>query len=600
MLLCIGSNYVVSAQTYFIKSVVGAIDSNAVNGDSLLATSTVLHTPSGVAVDDSGNIYIADTYNNLVRRVNHVNYITTIIAGNGTAGNTGDNGAGTSAALDLPSSVAVDNFGNVYFVDSFNFRIRKIDLNTGVISAFAGNGNSGYAGDGSAATSASMSPVGVAVDHEGNVYITGNNTIRVVDHTTGIITKLAGIGIAGYSGDNGPALSAKLNEPFGLAVDDSDNIFVADAFNDCIREINHNTGIITTVAGNGMQGYSGDGGLATDAKLNQPTGVTVDDSDNVFIGDLGDNRIRKVDHSTGVIHTIAGTGTGGFTGDNGQASLAELAYPQSLAIDSLGNILVADKYNNRIRKLYLMSSINVNASDTAICLGDSVQFTSEISGDSSFTWTFPGGIPNTSNLPNPHVTYLSSGTYTATLHATNFNGADSISKTIAVHAFPIINIEGNDTIISGSSDTLSASGANSYAWSSGSTADTAVVHPTNMTIYSVIGTDDIGCMSTDSFTVVVNEANGLNEIFNNSNRISLFPNPVKNHLFLKFNDSQKIGQAFVKILTTNGKLIFDRSLNLTGNKPVEINISNLLRGIYLVNIYDANQKEMYSSRFIKY
>jgi sugar lactone lactonase YvrE len=220
--------------------------------------------------------------------------IITTVAGNGIPGYSGDGGPATSASLSGPSGVVVDATGNLLIADSSNYRIRRVDASTGIITTVAGNGIRGFSGDGGPATSASLSPIGVAVDATGNLFIadTGNHRIRRVDESTGIITTVAGNGIRGFSGDGGPATSASLNYPTGVAVDGSGNLFIADAANNRIRWVDASTGIITTVAGNGMPDYSGDGGPATSASLNGPSGVVVDAAGNLFIADNDNKRIR--------------------------------------------------------------------------------------------------------------------------------------------------------------------------------------------------------------------------------------------------------------------------------------------------------------------
>ena len=216
---------------------------------------------------------------------------------------------------------------------------------TGIITTIAGNGIAGYSGDGGLATNAELNnPYGVAVDSNGNIYIadTNNNRIRKVNSTTGIITTIAGNGTAGYSGDGGLATNAELYYPYGVAVDSNGNIYIADTYNNRIRKVNSTTGIITTIAGNGTAGYSGDGGPATNAQLNYPYGVAVDSSGNIYIADTDNNRIRKVNSTTGIITTIAGNGNPGYSGDGGPATNAELYDPSGVAVDSNGNIYIAD------------------------------------------------------------------------------------------------------------------------------------------------------------------------------------------------------------------------------------------------------------------
>ncbi len=263
------------------------------------------------------------------------------VAGNGTPGYMGDGGAGISAQLNQPYDVAVDGASNVYIADTANYVIRKLDASTGIITTVAGNGMAGYSGDGGAATSAELNaPKSVVVDIAGNLYIadTGNNVIRKVDASTGIMTTVAGNGKAGYSGDGGAATSAQLNTPYGVAVDIAGNLYVADVENHVIRKVTVSTGIITTVAGNGKAGYSGDGGAAISAEMSSPEGVAVDSLGNLYIAVFGNCVIRKVAASTGIITTVAGNGTAGYSGDGGAATSAEMNYPGGIAVDGAGNL----------------------------------------------------------------------------------------------------------------------------------------------------------------------------------------------------------------------------------------------------------------------
>lgn len=320
------------------------------SGDGGAATSAELSFPSGVAVDKLGNIYIADNSNNVIREVNAGGIISTI-AGTGTAGFSGDGGAASSAQLNLPVGVAVDSSGNVYIADYNNQRIRKITT-SGIISTYAGNGIIGFSGDGAAASSAELDmPYGVAVDITGNVYVAdeNNNRIRIIN-TSGTISTFAGNGTQGYSGDGAAATAAELNNPGGVAVDRSGNVYIADDNNERIRKVN-TSGIILTFAGNGIAGFYGDGGPAVSAELYRPGGVTVDTSGNVYIADVINNRIRIVTPA-GNISTYAGNGTQGYIGDNGAAVLAELNLPTGVASSISGNIYIADNNNQVIREIY--------------------------------------------------------------------------------------------------------------------------------------------------------------------------------------------------------------------------------------------------------
>ena len=315
-------------------------------GDNGPATSAALSSPQSVAVDTAGNLYIADTVNNAVRMVSAKGVITTL-AGNGTVGSTGDNGAATSATLNSPQGIAVDSSGNVYVSDTANARVRKIS--NGTITTVAGSGTQGYAGDGGAATSAQLNtPVGLAIDKSGNLYIAdlGNNVIRKVT-AGGTISTFAGSN-QGYSGNGGPALAARLSGPQGVAVDASGNVYIADTLNATVRVVN-SSGIISNVAGNGFAGFSGDGGTASQAQLGSPTGIALDSAGTLYVADSG-SRIRKI-FPSGVIVTIAGNNSRGYTGDGGPATSASLAGAQGVAVDSNGNVFIADTGNNAIREL---------------------------------------------------------------------------------------------------------------------------------------------------------------------------------------------------------------------------------------------------------
>jgi sugar lactone lactonase YvrE len=336
-------------------SPVAIIDTVAGNGTSALsgehgtAAGASLFEPFGVAVDRAGNLYIADTSNHRIRKLSTTGVVTTVV-GNGIGGFSGDGGAATIATLNTPIGLAVDNAGDLYIADAFNNRVRKVN-SARVITTVAGDGDARFSGDHAAATSASLSaPFGVAVDKAGNLYIadTSNHRIRRVD-TSGMIATVAGNGREGFFGDGGEATQASLNFPTGVAVDRAGNLFITDQSNHRIRKVN-TVGVITTVAGNGRESFSGDGGGATQASLNLPTGMAVDAAGNLFIADTSNHRIRKVS-TAGVITTVVGNGIGGFSGDGGAPTKASLYLPGGVAVDLTGNLYVADSFNNRIRKV---------------------------------------------------------------------------------------------------------------------------------------------------------------------------------------------------------------------------------------------------------
>ncbi len=324
-------------------------------GDGAPATSEAIFLPFGVAVDASGAIFIADSSNNRIRRVDPVTTLMSTVAGNGLIGSSGDGGPATNASLSSPTAVAVDPAGNIFFTDSGNNIVRRIDAFTGILTTFAGTpGRHGFSGDGAPAIGATLNaPNGIAFDAAGNLYLadTGNHAIRRVDAVTGLISTVAGVpGVAGMTGDGGPATAAYLNGPWGLTVASSGEIYIADQNNQRVRRID-TAGVMSTVAGTGVAGYNNDGISATTAMLNAPGGVAVDAAGNVYIADSGNNRVRKINHTTGVISSIAGNIGQAFSGDGGPANAAGLYGPYTLALDGSGNLLIADVFHNRIRRI---------------------------------------------------------------------------------------------------------------------------------------------------------------------------------------------------------------------------------------------------------
>jgi len=347
----------VSAGSGLISTVAGT-GAAGYTGDGSLATAAQLSSPSGVAVDSAGNLFIADSLNNVVRRVDAQTRLISTVAGNGTAGYSGDGTSAIAAQLDFPSSLAMDGTGDLYIADYSNNAIRRVDAQTGIITTVAGNGLTGYSGDGAAAVQAELNaPAGVALDASGNLFVadTWNSRIRRVDAQSGIITTVGGDGLANLSGDGGPAASAGLSFPSGVALDASDNVLIADLDDNSVREVNFATGLISTIAGTGAAGYTGDGAAAASAQLNSPTGVVEDTAGNIYIADSGNNVVREIAGVTGIISTIAGTGTVGYSGDGGPATSAQLNFPTSVAVDAAGDVFIADYGNQAVREISAQS-----------------------------------------------------------------------------------------------------------------------------------------------------------------------------------------------------------------------------------------------------
>ena len=357
-------------------------------GDGSAAASANLNQPSGVAVDKQGNIYIADTGNARIGKISSSGTISTV-AGNGMVSYSGDGGSATAAQLNGPLGVAADNSGNLYIADSQNGvvrivkkgsiasagggtlviprgvatdaagnayvadaqdnRVRKIATD-GTVTTYAGNGTNGFAGDGGPAANAELSsPAAVALDAAGNLYIADLSNLRIRKvSTNGNISTVAGNGLQSYAGDGGPAVSASLNAPLGVAVDPSDNLYIVDSASHVIREVTLD-GNINTIAGTGAPGFTGDGGPAVSAQLASPTGIAADPFGNIFFVD-GTTRIREI-NTAGVIATVAGNGSFGYSGDSGMATLAQFNSPSAVWADAAGNLYVADTGNNAIRLL---------------------------------------------------------------------------------------------------------------------------------------------------------------------------------------------------------------------------------------------------------
>ena len=347
-----------SGPKYIITTFAGTPGINGYAGDSGAAKSAQFNTPMYVSRDSNGNVWVPDQVNHRVRKIDSSGNITTV-AGTGTSGSTGDDAAATSALLDYPVFVLVDTTSNVYYIADYgNNRIRKVD-SSGYIRAFGGNGTAGYTyADTTSDSTATLAakdaelnhPMGMAFDSTGAIYFadTHNHIIRKID-SSGNITTIAGNGTAGYDGDGGAATDAELNFPHDIAFDKAGNLYISDTSNDVIRKID-TKGIITTVAGDGHYGFKGDGGPALDASFFFPKGLAVDSSGNLYIADSINSRIRMVT-SGGVIYTIAGNGRYGYYGDGGLATNASLKFPTGVTVGANGALYVVDNQNGRIALL---------------------------------------------------------------------------------------------------------------------------------------------------------------------------------------------------------------------------------------------------------
>jgi trimeric autotransporter adhesin len=330
------------------------------SGNGGPATDAELDTPNGMGIDAAGNVYSANTTSNCITKIS-TSGILTIVAGiGGIRGYNGDGGPATAAELYGPNEVTFDKPGNMYIVERYNNDVRMVNT-SGIISTVAGSGNSTWSGDGGPATAAGINdPGGVAVDNKGNIYIAeyGSSVIRKVN-ASGIISTIAGqVGNPGYNGDGIAATSAQINMAIGIAVDTTGNVYIGDNYNNRVRIIN-TSGIINTLAGNGNAAFSGDGGPATAAELNWPDHLFIDKNQNLYFGDWSNDRVREI-NTSGIISTVAGNGASGFTGDGGPATAAELRGPSGVVVSLAGNVYIDDISNSRVREIIFHNSEGIN------------------------------------------------------------------------------------------------------------------------------------------------------------------------------------------------------------------------------------------------
>lgn len=466
---------------YYITTIAGN-GSNGTAGNNGPAVCAGVPNPHGVCADPTGNVYI--TSSNAIRRVDAATNIITTVAGSDSYGFSGDGGPAKNALMMFPFDICLDPIGNLYISEYGGHRIRKISTD-GTITTVAGTGVAGYTGDGGPATAARInSPQGIFVDGQNNLYIADayNSVVRKVDAVTGIINTIAGNGSGVHSGDGGLAINAGVPNPTSIAVDADGNIYVAEVYGGItsrVRKIDGVTGIITTIAGSNVIGYSGDGGLAVNANLSGPVALEIDNQRHVYILEYDESRLRKIDGATGIITTIAGNGANTFSGDGGLATLGSMFNPVGMGRGFNGSIYIADVQNQRIRKLHpdkaepvLLSDINVLGPPGEPCTGSSLTFAAVVNNPGSqanYQWYVNNNTAG-SNSASFNTSAVNEGDSVycvfSSLHCT---GTEIItSNKVAVHygpgIAPIIDIAASDDkVCRGEAVTITATVQNAVA-----------------------------------------------------------------------------------------------------------------------------------------
>ncbi len=467
-------------------------------GDGGAATSAGINYPTTIYIDASGNKYITEYSGNRLREISAGGVVSTVV-GNGAFTSTGDGGLATLATTNRPAGVCKDAAGNIYIAEQSGCRVRKINT-SGIISTVVGNGGCTSSGDGGPASAGNVGQVtGVAVDGAGNLYIAEYNFAKVRKiNTAGIISTFVGGG--GSLGDGGPATAAQLNAPYGLSYDGVGNLFISDEFAYRVRQVNLNTNVITTFAGTGTTGFTADGAAATAATL-APLGDVYADAVNVYIGEGNNKRLRIVNRGTGIISTVAGSGSGTYSGDGGPATAAGSGTVSGVALDAAGNIYLTDITNNRVRVINQVDPVPVApiTGPSTVCVGGTI----------ALSETTAGGIWSSSNPavgtvdPSGNVTGILPGVTTITYSIDNPCGTLSASWPVTVNPAVAAISPASATLCIGSSVTFTdATSGGTWALT-----NTNATHVAGVVTGAIVGLDTVtytvsGCTATAPVTVV--------------------------------------------------------------------------------------------------
>jgi sugar lactone lactonase YvrE len=565
--------------TNMIETVAGKISPSIFyTGDGNLAAASSIFSPWGLAISESGDLYISESYpgRGQIRKIDaNTNLISTVLSG-----------------VFGPSQLTFRNQDELYFAEEDVNVIKKINLTTGTITIVAGKISSigSYSGDGGLAINASFwNPRGMAFDYDGNLIICdlGNHLVRKVDKNTGIITTIVGTATtAGYSGDGGPATSARLNVPRGIAIDTNGDIYITDSENHVIRKITRDTGIITTIAGSGVGGYSGDGGLATSAKMLLPEQLALDKVNKMlYCVEYGNHLVRKIDLNTKIITTFAGTGVKDYSGDNGPASAATFSLPKGIVRDKDGNFYISD--DNGVRKVQncVQSIAQPSTAFQAYCLGtDGQPLSVNATGNGSFSYQW---YSNTSpvNVGGTKINGATLPTFTPNSPQRNWYYAAITGSCGTFNSSVsglIIGISVPKPIITSEVGTplLTSSPATSYQWFfngspiAGATARN--LEPNSIGQFTVT-TSEGSCQSkmSDAINVLIT---GLGDDFST---VEVYPNPVADYLNVNTKSS-----GIAQILDLTGAIVWEAQLT---DQSFQVNVRGLANGLYLLKIPGSPQ-----------